>query len=105
MEPGPGVVAEVRDCILRFYTSHDAREREEAERALAAFVKSDDSWRVTLHVLERDDATPVEGVFCAQTLHALIRRCVRKETRTQASHGVSGAFGGKKIESQKHLTF
>lgn len=86
MEPGPGVVAEVRDCILRFYTSHDAREREEAERALAAFVKSDDSWRVTLHVLERDDATPVEGVFCAQTLHALIRRCVRKETRTQASH-------------------
>ena len=71
-----------RECIDRFYASHDA----EAERALGAFVKSDDSWRMTLHVLERDDATPIEGVFCAQTLHALIRRCVCKETRTQASH-------------------
>lgn len=82
LSPPRGLEAHFRECIHRFYASHDA----EAERALGAFVKSDDSWRVTLHVLERDDATPVEGVFCAQTLHALIRRCVSKETRTQASH-------------------
>jgi transportin-3 len=76
----------LRAHIASFFQSHDASERANAEAALSSFSKSDGSWSVLLRVLERDDATAVETLFCARTLHVLLRRCVAKEERTQASH-------------------
>ena len=76
----------LRAHIASFFQSQDASERANAEAALSSFSKSDGSWSVLLRVLERDDATAVETLFCARTLHVLLRRCVAKEERTQASH-------------------
>ena len=76
----------LRAHIASFFQSQDASERANAEAALSSFGKSDGSWSVLLRVLERDDATAVETLFCARTLHVLLRRRVAKEERTQASH-------------------
>jgi len=76
----------LRANIRAFYGASNASERDDAETWLLEFSKASDSWNAALNVLEGDDASEAESVFCARTLHVLLRRCVAKEERKQPSH-------------------
>ena len=77
---GPGVVAEVRD----YPSMHESRRaRARGGGARARGVRRAMTRGVTLHVLERDDATPV-GVLRAGGCSA--RRQLREQGTKQASH-------------------
>lgn len=77
---------DVRRRIAALFENHDPRARADAEAELRAFSKSDQAWVIVLHILESADARAIEAFFCARTLHELLRRCVHKEEKTQASH-------------------
>lgn len=64
----------------------DAKSLSDAEVWLREFSKSEEAWVVVVRVLERPDANATEAMFCARTLHDLLRRCVSKSEKTQASH-------------------
>ena len=81
-------VTALRSHILSFYTATSGDVRESSERWLTTFTRTRDSWHAALSILELEDASEAESVFCARTIHVLLRRCVAKEARTQASHAV-----------------
>lgn len=81
-------VSALRSHILSFYSATSGDVRESSERWLTTFTRTQDSWHAALSILELEDASEAESVFCARTIHVLLRRCVAKEARTQASHAV-----------------
>lgn len=83
-----GLEAHLRERIAVLFS--DARPvgkaLGDAEVWLREFSKSEDAWIVVLRILERPDASAIEALFCARLLHDLLRRCVSKTEKTQASH-------------------
>lgn len=79
-----------RAHISVFYSSHDAAERRASEEWLGAFVKTDGAWQACFLILESGGggASDVESLFSARTLHDLLRRCVAKDEKKQASHAI-----------------
>ena len=83
-----GQVRALRTHIHAFYVAKNDDVRVQSEQWLTTFTRTQDSWHAALSVLEREDASEAESVFCARTIHVLLRRCVAKEERKQASHAV-----------------
>ena len=77
-----------RAHISVFYSSHDAAERRASEEWLGAFVKTDGAWQACFTILDGGGASDVESLFSARTLHDLLRRCVAKDEKKQASHAI-----------------
>ena len=76
-----------RAHISVFYSSHDAAERRASEEWIGAFVKTDGAWQACFTILD-GGASDVESLFSARTLHDLLRRCVAKDEKKQASHAI-----------------